>query len=204
MKWDTAAESCMKRRRCDSPFSFRSAVPVHVCLCTDTHVRVCIYTNQETSQWSLRCSPASRIFPRLFLSFPLCHLVQHPVLSLFVIPLPSPPRELNEKSEYATIFKWYPRDTLLNALFASPPTSPAHPLILSIVHTLSASTVGRRSFLVTDQTETSTFPGAWLKTHQRSRHCDSNALRFARWKYSNQRNTGFSIIASIKITDFWN
>lgn len=135
----------MKRRRCDSPFSFCSTVPVHAfaCMYTRTHVYACIYKPREHHGDLRFTSPPSsslwpRIFsvnfPRLILRFSLCHLTRLPAplpssLFLFLIPLPthlvSSSRGLDEKSEYATIFKWQPRDTLLNALFASPPTSPA-------------------------------------------------------------------------------
>jgi len=141
----------MKRRRCDSPFSFRSAVPVHVRLCIHTRVRVYVQTERHHGDLFVapQCRGSSSVnFPRFFLSFPLCHLARHPTppLAHFVIPLPTPPRGLNEKSEYATIFKWHPRDTLLNALFASPPTSPARPLTLPIIrHPLC---VDRRSTIL--------------------------------------------------------
>lgn len=132
----------MKRRRCDSPLSFRSTVPVHAFACMYARARVCacVYKPRE-HHGDLRFVPPPLAadflhqLSRLILRFSLCHLTRCPNPSSFSIslslssslcrPSVSSSRGLDEKSEYATIFKWQPRDTLLNALFASPPTSPA-------------------------------------------------------------------------------
>lgn len=141
----------MKRRRCDSPFSFRSTIPVHAfAACIHAHVCVCVlharlYIQTQRTSTVISVSPlllgrgfSPSTFPTLSCAFLFATLLGfsillfHPPpfsfsLVLFLIPFPSVSSScgLDEKSEYATIFKWQPRDTLLNALFASPPTSPA-------------------------------------------------------------------------------
>lgn len=107
---------------------------------------MCVYKPRDiTVIFSLPSRIFSVNFLRLFLRFSLCHLAQLPDFLSLSFPLSlylflslsssslcqlsvSSSRRLDEKSEYATIFKWQLRDTLLNALFASPPTSPARPL----------------------------------------------------------------------------
>lgn len=172
----------MKRRRCDSPFSFRSTVPVHAyaCMYTRAHVCACIYKPRE-HHGDLRFVlplPLPSFFP---LAADFLRQLSPPYLTLFSLPPYSVPRSLppslrslphpftdpsslpfllprisfshglDEKSEYATIFKWQPRDTLLNALFASPPTSPACLPFLSPTPSLHRPTVGGPFWLPTRQ-----------------------------------------------------
>lgn len=157
----------MKRRRCDSPFSFRSTVPVHAfaCMYTRTHVAACIYKLRE-HHGDLRFAPSSATDFLRQLSPPYLTLFSLPPYSRSPDPLPSSlslcrslphpfavssSRGLDEKSEYATIFKWQPRDTLLNALFASPPTSPACLPFLSPTPSLHRPTVDGPFWLPTRQ-----------------------------------------------------
>lgn len=119
---------------------------------------VCVHVQTERHHGDLflSLSPSlrpARIFSVNFLpphpfaafsySFLFATLLILPLALLLPPPFPSadpptsPPRGLDEKSEYATIFKWQLRDTLLNALFASPPTShPRSPTPLSIARPL--------------------------------------------------------------------
>lgn len=96
----------------------------------------CVYTNRENITVISVSLPLATDFLRqlsppyafLFATLPSDSLPLSLSLSFssssLCRPSVSSSRGLDEKSEYATIFKWQPRDTLLNALFASPPTSP--------------------------------------------------------------------------------
>lgn len=148
-------------------FSLDSFPYTRLPACIHAHVCVHVYTNRE----NITVISVSPPWPRDFL-----RQLSPPYLTLFSLPpylvprsFPSPSlslsfsssslcrpsvsssRGLDEKSEYATIFKWQPRDTLLNALFASPPTSPACLPFLSPTPSLHRPTVDGPFWLPTRQ-----------------------------------------------------
>lgn len=149
----------------------RRALYTFICkyVYASAHLRVCmcVYKLRDITVISPLCPPSRGSSPSTFLAFSYAFLfatlLSFPPPSLFLSLSSSSlcqlsvssSRRLDEKSEYATIFKWQPRDTLLNALFASPPTSPPRPPLLSIAHSLATSTDGP----------------FWLPTRQRRARC---------------------------------
>lgn len=90
---------------------------------------------------------------------------------------------LDEKSEYATIFKWQLRDTLLNALFASPPTSLpplVRPRFLSPARSLTALDHRSRVLFGRRPDRDEHVARCLIKNSpaKPSRRCDSGALHF--------------------------
>lgn len=159
-----------------APFSSRSTCTrLSVSMYTHSHVCVRVYINRETSRWwSLR--PSSRgsspsTFPAFSYAFLFATLLNFPPLSpplspffslaLFVISM-STFRLLLAQTRWE---KWICYNIQMAAvrhfikraicIAANVPRSSSP---FSIARSLATSTDGRRSFLVADQTETSTTP----------------------------------------------
>lgn len=182
-------------------------VCVYMCICVFLRARfsrVCVHVQTERHHGDLsfslsfilsalpteRESSPSTFYPFSLPSF-LTLFSLPPCSSSFFLsssPVPSllhgvSSARLDEKSEYATIFKWQLRDTLLNALFASPPTS-LPPLVrprflsparsLTVLDHRSRVLFGRRP----DRDEHVARCLIKNSPAKPSRRCDSGALHF--------------------------